>query len=106
MARRMFLDTFEPDLKACPIPPAHVERSLTECVHTPQPTGYIEWHEWARLASKTHGQVTCPHCGRLFVWLPKRQATQIRNREAKDALKFAKAFEAAVEEERKNRRKK
>lgn len=92
MKRAIFLDSFDPDLEACPIPPVRVTRSLTECVHTPQPAGYIEWHEWARLASKTHGQVTCPHCGRLSVWLPKAEATRIRRKEEREAQQFANAF--------------
>lgn len=41
------------------------------CVHTPQPTGYLAWHEWAEQASKTHKQERCPVCNRWAIWTPK-----------------------------------
>jgi len=49
------------------MPPAKAE-----CQHTPQPTGYREWHAWAQQMSKTHTQVRCPNCGLWAIWVPKR----------------------------------
>lgn len=40
--------------------------------HTPAPSGYAEWHEWARKKVKTHDQFLCPDCGRFAIWKPKR----------------------------------
>ncbi len=31
--------------------------------HTPQPDGYLQWHEWAEQMKKTHVQERCPCCG-------------------------------------------
>ena len=45
--------------------------------HTPCPAGYNEWHEWARVMSRAHGQVRCPTCGLLAIWLPKAEAKKI-----------------------------
>lgn len=44
-----------------------------ECqkTHTPCPTSYLGWHEWAEKMSKTHVQEKCPHCGLLGVWREK-----------------------------------
>ena len=39
--------------------------------HTPCPTAYIEWHEWAEKKGKTHKQALCPDCKSLAVWVPK-----------------------------------
>jgi len=39
--------------------------------HTPQPTGYLEWHEWADKKAKTHRQVRCPGCGLFQIWVRK-----------------------------------
>lgn len=43
------------------------------CKHTPCPTGYVEWHEWAEKKSKTHVQKRCPSCGLWALWVPKRK---------------------------------
>lgn len=40
--------------------------------HTPQPRGYLAWHEWAEEMSKTHVQERCPGCGLLHIWVPKQ----------------------------------
>lgn len=45
--------------------------STKKCRHTPQPKGYIAWHEWAAKKSKTHRQIRCKGCGRLEVWTRK-----------------------------------
>lgn len=39
--------------------------------HTPQPRGYLEWHEWAEEKSKTHLQEKCPGCGLYEIWVPR-----------------------------------
>lgn len=39
--------------------------------HTPQPTGYLQWHMWAEEKAKTHRQERCPACGLWSVWKPK-----------------------------------
>ncbi len=41
--------------------------------HTPQPTGYVGWHQWAEEMSETHEQVTCPRCGFHEIWIPVMQ---------------------------------
>jgi hypothetical protein len=97
------IDSFEPDLEKYPIPPTEVERRVDKCVHTPQPEGYLEWHEWARLASKTHSQIRCKCCGRWGIWLPKKRAQQIRRQDAKEAREFSKAYQKHFELEKKER---
>lgn len=39
--------------------------------HTPCPTGYVAWHEWAAMMAETHRQARCPTCGLYAVWVPK-----------------------------------
>ena len=39
-------------------------------LHTPAPTGYLAWHEWAEGMSGTYEQQACPGCRRLFIWEP------------------------------------
>lgn len=37
--------------------------------HTPQPSGYIEWFEWAAsMAHKGWKQARCAGCGLLNIW--------------------------------------
>jgi phage FluMu protein Com len=80
------------DEEKYPIPPKHVERSVEVCNHTPMPSGYTAWDEWARQASKTHRQVHCPRCGTLSIWLPKAEANAINRKEAREAKAFAAAY--------------
>jgi len=40
--------------------------------HTPCPTSYAGWQEWARKISKTHKQVRCPMCGYLSIWVERK----------------------------------
>lgn len=40
-------------------------------LHTPSPSGYIQWHNWAEKKMRTHRQRHCPTCGRLAIWVPK-----------------------------------
>jgi hypothetical protein len=39
--------------------------------HTACPTGYLQWHEWARRMSRTHRQRKCTTCGFYAEWVPK-----------------------------------
>lgn len=39
--------------------------------HTREPSGYLEWHEWAATKARTHRQIRCPRCGRYAVWIPR-----------------------------------
>ncbi len=41
-------------------------------LHTPSPSGYLQWHAWAEQMAKTHKQARCPECGFLSIWQPKR----------------------------------
>ena len=36
--------------------------------HTPAPTGYLGWWEWADEMSETHVERKCPGCGRWLIW--------------------------------------
>lgn len=37
--------------------------------HTPCPTGYVDWHEWAaRMHYQRHSQCRCDGCGLLVIW--------------------------------------
>lgn len=62
----------------CCLPIGHKgEHDFTrQCNHTDQPTGYREWHQWAKKKSKTHRQYKCPHCGLWAIWMekPKKNA--------------------------------
>jgi hypothetical protein len=40
--------------------------------HTPAPTRFMAWHEWARRMARTHHQVRCPACGLFAVWVAGR----------------------------------
>lgn len=41
--------------------------------HTPQPEGYIEWHDWAKRMMRTHKQTKCTGCGLYMIWVPKQK---------------------------------
>lgn len=45
----------------------------TDCEerHTPAPTGYAAWHDWAGRMSRTHHQTRCPDCQLYAIWVPK-----------------------------------
>jgi hypothetical protein len=70
---RVFLDVTDPtrDLR---IPNPECPNAAA---HTPCPVGYNDWDEWARIKSKTHRQITCQHCGRYVIWLPKAEARRV-----------------------------
>jgi hypothetical protein len=40
--------------------------------HTPDPHGYVAWHDWAEEMGRTHRQIRCPGCGLLAIWVPKK----------------------------------
>lgn len=40
-----------------------------KCKHIKEPTGYIEWHNWAEKKSRTHRQIRCEKCGLYKIWL-------------------------------------
>jgi DNA mismatch repair protein MutH len=88
MPYRCFMDTFEFDPEATPIPPVRVKGQGHECVHTPQPEGYMEWHEWARQASKTHAPIKCERCSKWAIWLPKAEAKAINKRRWKELNEY------------------
>ena len=39
--------------------------------HTPEPRGYLAWHEWAEGMSRTHLQARCKGCVLLKVWIAR-----------------------------------
>lgn len=42
-------------------------------LHTPCPTGYVDWFEWAATQSyKGRRQARCPGCGLLNIWVGGR----------------------------------
>lgn len=38
--------------------------------HTPAPSGYLAWHEWAEEMMRTHTVRRCPGCGLYAIWIP------------------------------------
>lgn len=46
-------------------------RCPKEHLHTKDPEGYLQWHEWAEKKSARHYQVQCPGCGRYAIWKRK-----------------------------------
>lgn len=42
--------------------------------HTPCPTSYSGWHDWADRMARTHDQVRCDGCGKFAIWVPKTAA--------------------------------
>ena len=42
--------------------------------HDAGPSGYLQWHAWARRMARTHRQIKCTGCGLYVIWLPKRQS--------------------------------
>lgn len=53
-----------------------VETCPSRSKHTPCPSGYIAWHEWAEAKEKTHEQTQCPTCGFWAIWKRRRRAAR------------------------------
>lgn len=53
----------------------HYRRITAACPlvadHTPGPTGYGSWRQWAEQMTRTHRQATCDGCGGWLIWIPK-----------------------------------
>ena len=49
--------------------------------HEPSPSGYTDWHEWAKAKNRTHKNSKCPDCGLFKIWTPrvKREADRKGN---------------------------
>ncbi len=47
-----------------------------QAAHTPAPSAYLDWHDWARRMEKTHRQVMCNGCGRYLIWRPKSKCAR------------------------------
>ena len=48
----------------------------TACEHPymkDEPSGYLQWTEWAEKKSKTHDQTQCPDCGLWAIYSRKRK---------------------------------
>lgn len=78
---------------------------MTACKHTPCPTGYVAWHEWATKKAKTHRPERCPVCGRYAIWKPRRQGRDdvtelqaIRDALSLDEVMFSDSYPAALAE--------
>jgi hypothetical protein len=41
-----------------------------EC-HTPAPSEFRAWQEWAATKAETHIQTRCPGCNLWHVWVPR-----------------------------------
>jgi hypothetical protein len=41
-------------------------------LHTPCPSDYLGWHEWAARKARTHRQTRCPTCDLFAIWVPKK----------------------------------
>jgi hypothetical protein len=39
--------------------------------HTPTPSGYVAFFEWAEQMAKTHRCTKCPDCHLWAIWVPK-----------------------------------
>lgn len=48
-----------------------LEMCPNKAQHTPQPDGYLEWHDWAEGMAKTHRQIQCDGCKLWAIWVLK-----------------------------------
>ena len=55
-----------------------MSENVKRCQHTPCPSGYIQWHNWAEKKMRTHKQERCPGCGRWSIWKPKKGESRAR----------------------------
>lgn len=46
--------------------------------HTPSPSHYSDWHDWAERMKQTHEQVRCAGCGLWLVWVPKKENADVK----------------------------
>lgn len=44
--------------------------------HTTCPTGYVQWHAWAKKMALAHKQKRCPGCGLFTIWVSRRSALE------------------------------
>jgi hypothetical protein len=65
MAYRIWLCPVEQDLE---IPNPDCPKSE---LHTPSPSGYMRWHDWASRMAYKHSQSKCPGCGLYVIWTPR-----------------------------------
>jgi len=42
--------------------------------HTPSPSGYTQWHDWADRMARTHRARQCKGCGLWAIWEPRTWA--------------------------------
>jgi len=52
-------------------------RAYKGCVHPyekNEPSGYVQWHEWAEKHHKTHDHTPCPDCG-LYIVCTRKSKT-------------------------------
>lgn len=57
----------------CPPGPPDLVDPKPDCakreLHTPAPSGYVAWHEWAAsMAHKGNRQSRCPGCDLYVIW--------------------------------------
>lgn len=41
--------------------------------HTPAPSDYGIWHDWAQEMGRTHIQTRCGGCGMWEIWIPREE---------------------------------
>lgn len=51
-----------------------------------EPSGYLEWHEWARKMGETHIQHRCPECGLYKIWISLKDVARLKAAEADGLL--------------------
>lgn len=54
--------------------------------HTPAPSGYIAWHEWAKKMGRTHRPIKCTGCKRYAIWVPKQRRAKRIMRHGHESL--------------------
>lgn len=47
--------------------------------HAAEPSGYLQWHAWARKMQRTHRQVRCSGCGLFKIWIPRQRRKEKEN---------------------------
>ena len=58
--------------------PEQIAAGLSEALcphfedHTPSPSGYLQWHMWAKQMNRTHRVERCHGCGLYTIWTPRR----------------------------------